>query len=100
MSCKHLFPVLFADDTNLIATHNDFNHLINCVNDELLSIAKWFQMNKLTLNVKKCNFVIFCNINKSYPKEQAKVFINGSEIMQVKASKFLGILVDERLVKS
>ena len=57
-------------------------------------------MNKLTLNVKKCNFVIFCNINKSYPKEQAKVFINGSEIMQVKASKFLGILVDERLVKS
>ena len=26
MSCKHLFPVLFADDTNLIATHNDFNY--------------------------------------------------------------------------
>ena len=31
-------------------------------------------MNKLTLKVKKCTFVIFCNIKKSYPKEQAKVF--------------------------
>ena len=54
-------------------------------------------MNKLTLNVKKFNFVIFRNINKPYPKEQEKVPINGSEMMQVKATKFWGILVDERL---
>ena len=48
MSGQHLFPVLFADDTNLIATHNDFNYLIDWVY-EFSSIAKWFQMNKLTL---------------------------------------------------
>ena len=70
------------------------------MNDELSSITKWFQMNKLTLKVKKCTFVIFCNIKKSYPKEQAKVFSDGSEMMQVKTSSFLGILVDVRRVKS
>ena len=97
LSCKYFFPVLFADDTTLIATHNNFNYLIDSVNNDLSSISKWFQLNKLTLNVKKCNFIIFCNINKSYPKDQAKLYINGIEMTQVKTTKFLGILVDERL---
>ena len=93
MSCKHLLPVLFADDTTLIATHNDFKYLIDSVNYELSVISKWFQLNKLTLNVKKCNFVIFCSANKLL----AKIFISGAEITQVKATQLLGVLVDERI---
>ena len=49
--CKYFFPVLFADDTNLIATHHDLFTLINLVNNELGILANWFQSNKLTLNV-------------------------------------------------
>ena len=63
MTGQHLFPVLFADDTNLIATHNDFNYLIDWVYDEF-SIAKWFQMNKLTLVTHLEMQLIFCNKNK------------------------------------
>lgn len=76
VSCHHLTPILFADDTNLIAVHSDFLKLVQCVNTELLSVSNWFQCNKLTLNIKKCNFVIFCHANTSYPKEQAKISIN------------------------
>ena len=60
-------------------------------------VSKWFHCNRLTLNLKKCNFVIFCTINKPYPKDLAKLSINGTEITQVKSTKFLGVIIDERL---
>ncbi len=97
MMCKKFLPILLADDTNLKATREDFSILIKCTNDELSSIAHWLNLNKLTLNVKKCNFMIFCNINKYYPKELAKILINGNEILQVHSTKFLGVVLDERL---
>lgn len=74
-----------------------FPILIERVNEELSSVAHWFQLNKLTLNVKKCNFMIFCNTNKYYPRELAKILINGVEILQVQSTKFLGVMLDERL---
>ena len=95
--CKYFFPVLFADDTNLIATHHDLFTLINLVNNELGILANWFQSNKLTLNVKKCNFMIFRHPNKYYPKDSAKILINNTELTQVTRTKFLGVVIDEGL---
>ncbi len=95
MSCNNLLLLLFADNTSLIAVHDDFNSLIAYVNEELCTVSKWFQINKLTLNVKKCNFMIFCNKNKSYPKEEAKLLINGTEISQVPHTKILGVIIDD-----
>ena len=97
LSCSNLLPVLFADDTNLITSHSNFNTLIQTVNDELLSISEWFQLNKLTLNIKKCNFMIFCNTNKFYPKDQARIFINNAEIDFAQHTKFLGVIIDSGL---
>jgi hypothetical protein len=52
-------PVLFADDTNLICSHPNFN----VFNDELEIVFqkfnKWFQANLLTLNFNKTNFIQF-----------------------------------------
>lgn len=53
LCCDHFLPILFADDTNLIAVHEDFVTLIQHVNDELKILSNWFRTNKLTLNVKK-----------------------------------------------
>ena len=53
ISCNNLHPILFVVDTNLLASHKDFNSLIKNVNDELSTVEKWFQLNKLTLNVEK-----------------------------------------------
>lgn len=58
MTCTKHLPVLFANDTNQVASHEDFNILIKTVCEELSSIAEWFQWNRLTLSVKKCNFMI------------------------------------------
>ena len=61
--------ILFADDTNLTSTLCSFDVNIdnNCnslqlstnINNELKNIHIWFEINKLSLNVKKTKFTIF-----------------------------------------
>jgi len=70
---------------------------MNEANDVLLYIAKWFQINKLSLNIEKSNYIVFKNKNKRYLKEDAKLFIDDGEINQVAVTKFLGVFVDEKL---
>lgn len=61
-------PILFADDTSVVISHANFDSLMNEANDVLLYIAKWFQMNKLSLNIEKSNYIVFRNKNKRYLK--------------------------------
>ena len=51
--------VLFADDTNLFFSHNDIQTFTHIINSEILGLSNWFKANKLSLNVKKSNYVIF-----------------------------------------
>lgn len=95
--CNNVLPLLFADDTCLIASRENFSTLIREANEELSSISKWFQRNKLSLNINKSNFIIFCNKNKEYAEEEAKLFIDNIGITQVPHIKFLGVIVDEKL---
>ena len=50
---------LFADDTNLLYADKNLRALENKVNAELSKIYDWLIANKLSLNIKKSNFVIF-----------------------------------------
>ena len=50
---------LFADDTNLLYADKNFKSLETVVNRELLGVCDWLTANKLSLNLKKTNFVIF-----------------------------------------
>ena len=56
---KVLELILFADDTNIFYSHTDTSYLMEVVNLELKKIACWFYTNKLSINVKKSNFIIF-----------------------------------------
>ena len=56
---KVLELILFADDTNIFCSHTDASYLMEVVNLELKKITCWFYTNKLSINVKKSNFIIF-----------------------------------------
>ena len=56
---------MFADDTNLFFKHQNLITLYNIVNTELIIISKWFTLNKLSLNIKKANYIIFRNNAKN-----------------------------------
>lgn len=92
-----LFALLFADDTNLFMSHKNFDTLVTSMNNELYKINQWFKANKLSLNVKKTNFIIFVGRNKKYDKEKARIYINDNAINQVSHTRFLGVIIDEKL---
>ena len=50
---------VFADDTNILYANKDFKSLEQTVNAELNNLHDWLTTNKLTLNTKKSNLVIF-----------------------------------------
>ena len=58
-SSKKLSFYLFADDTNLLYADKDLKSLESVINIELQKVCDWLNANKLTINAKKSNFVIF-----------------------------------------
>ena len=50
---------LFADDTNILYADKNLKSLEQKVNAELNKLYVWLTSNKLNLNIKKSNFVIF-----------------------------------------
>ena len=87
--CKNTIPVLFADDTNL------FSGGVDGVNHDLAVITKWLKVNKLSLNIKKTHYICFTTKNKIKP--DISLNIDGQYIAEVTSSKFLGVIIDDKL---
>ena len=91
-----IFPLIFADDTNVFVTGKDLNHMVDIINKELNKLTEWMNVNKLSLNVTKTNFMIFRS------KHRKAVFsnnikINGTDIDRVESTKYLGVYIDSKL---
>lgn len=88
--------IMFADDTNIFFTDNTLNGLESKTNQELDKISKWFKLNKLSLNVKKTNFILFHTKSKVI-RYVPTITIDNIPIVQVKETKFLGVVINESL---
>lgn len=91
---QQLKLILFADDTNIFYSSNNYNELLGTVNKELDKIKKWLDTNKLSLNINKTKAMMFGN-----PKTNTglSVFIEGKQIENVCENKFLGVIIDHNL---
>ena len=89
--------ILYADDTNILFSGKDLTSLQDRVNDNLSKLCTWFQANRLSVNPRKCNFIVFSNRNKSYDTDSVKVKLNNVEIPRVEKTKFLGVNLDSKL---
>ena len=91
---------LFADDTNILYADKSIKSLESVVNEELVKLHEWFTVNKLTLNLKKSNFVIFSHYRKTLSKINIKVFDNSQNkfiaLEHKRFVKYLGLLIDEK----
>ena len=54
-----LWFYLFADDTNILYADKNVKALETTINIELGKFYVWLTANKLTLNTKKSNFIVF-----------------------------------------
>jgi hypothetical protein len=85
--------IIFADDTNIFINGKSLDVTIKTLNDELDKMCLWFATNRLSLNVKKTNYILFGN-NK-YKHVDLKM--NGEIIQRVKETKFLGVIITEKM---
>ena len=85
----------FADDTTLLISNPDPITLIQTVNSELEALSKWFKTNKLSVNLTKTHHMIF-TLNRHLPPFRP-IVMEGVEIEEVTSTKFLGVIIDNRL---
>ena len=81
--------VLFADDTNLFAEAGDPDSLVTRVNGELAKLEVWFRCNRLTLNLKKTEFVYF-SVPGGRGNLPGQVEVGGVGIEERASVRFLG----------
>jgi len=84
---------LFADDTNILYANKCLKSLETVVNAELKRLHEWLIVNKLTLNIKKSNFIIFSHSRKK-SSHQVNLKIDGVSLERKEYVKYLGILLD------
>ena len=88
--------VLFADDTNIFARSSEPGELFRKINRGMNELDKWFKCNRLTLNLKKTEYVYFGGPG-SKVQEDGRLEIGGEVVRKVEGTRFLGVWVDERL---
>ena len=89
--------ILFADDTNIFFSHKDFNLLPEILNSEMLKLTQWCRANKLSINFKKSNFMVFRPRQRRQTLD-ISIQIDSNVIERVKETVFLGVILDEHLV--
>ena len=87
---------LFTDDTNIYCDCDTLANLKKMVNKELKYVKRWLDVNKLSLNISKTNYIIFHTTTMKIPTGISIKF--GRKILtKPKFVKFLGLLLDENL---
>ena len=90
--------ILFADDTSIIYSDENLEKLYEKTNKDIQNINTWFEINKLSVNVKKTKAML---LNTKYLTSNAyhptKLKINNLEISHTPTFKFLGVEIHENL---
>ena len=90
-----LFSILFADDTTVLIEGHEYPKLIETLNEELCKVDKWLQANKLTLNIRKTHYMLSHRVRLK--REHLNIYIRGETIFKVNSTKFLRVIIDDKL---
>ena len=100
---------LFADDTNIFYESDSLQELEKTINKELNKLNLWLNVNHLSVNIDKTNYIIFhpYNTDKTnyiifHPynkptKKRITIKINKKAINEKEFIKYLGVLIDSTL---
>ena len=83
---------LFADDTNIFFQDQNLHSLELKLNEELDKVNQWLQLNRLSLNIDKTNFVVFCPPQRK--PQSINLKISGRAVEHLSYVKYLGLIID------
>jgi len=89
--------IMFADDTNLFFSGCDMNSLNSAINNELKKFVKWFELNKLSLNVNKTHCIVFVTRHNRNIQTDFSILMDSTTVERVSYTKFLGVIINENL---
>ena len=87
----------FADDTNLLYLGKSIKKLNKLVNIDLKNLLYWLNANKISLNVKKTELVIFKSKQKQFDGE-IKLKLSRKRLFPTDSVKYLGVKIDGNLL--
>ena len=86
----------FADDTHLLNFSKSIQSLCRKVNADLRILTSWLNANKISLNAKKTEFIVFRSKSKSFDTIPY-LKLSGHRIYPSHSVKYLGVHLDEHL---
>ena len=88
--------ILFADDSTAAKSDSDLEKLAEDMTHEFGLISEWLNANKLSLNVIKTKYIVFCTRQKN-TQPKATIKFNDQNLEQVETTKFLGTHIEQHL---
>ena len=92
----HYLARHYFDDTNPLYLSNSIKKLNKFVNANLKHLLNWLNSNKISLNVKKIEMVIFKSKQKKFEGD-LKIESCGKRLYPTKSVKYLGVKTDTNL---
>ena len=89
--------IMFADDAVLTVHHESLHHAEKVMNSILKDIARWCAENKLTLNTKKTEYVIFGSKARKKREGEIQLKLGDEPLREVQSYKYLGTILDASL---
>ena len=86
---------LFADDTTVFYSDKTNAGTEDLLNRELSKVSTWLAANKLSLNVKKSNFLHFHHGKVKKPTINLR--LNETAVEEKSVTKYLGVFIDNKL---
>ena len=87
----------FADHTCLIYASKKVKTLETDLNTDLKATSEWLKANRLSLNIKKSQLIIFHSKSKKVDFISFSIKLEGSKLKPSKYVKYLGIYIGENL---
>jgi len=89
--------ILYADDTVLYYSSKDLSDLQRHLNVDLKTVSEWFSRNLLTLNLPKCNYVIFGSPHKLKHIQETSIQVQGAVINTTESFQYLGVTLHQSM---
>ena len=86
----------FADNTSLLCSNISLKKLNKNVNEDLKLLCIWLRDNKIRLNTKKTELIIFGSRQKIITKH-LNFRLGGQKLIPAKQVQYLGVIIDEHL---
>ena len=96
INVKYAKTYHFIDDTSVIFSSTSLEIFSKWINKDLYNLSNWLKANKVSLDVKKTELVIFRS-RKVTIDSSFKFELDCKRLVPTKSVKYLGVLLDEHL---